>query len=505
MISNKQLKQLQTQSYFYLHSVWENPYIPWIKKYRHQYFALCRIYINLLFPRQNIDKNGICNMSRMILILQKSRQVKNAAWIVVCKVIQAALGLVLAMLVARFLGPEDYGLLSYAASITLFVSPIAQLGFTGTIVYELIRTPEQEEEILGTAIFSSLASSLLCMGGIALFIYILHGQESATLLICELYALLLVAQSAELIQYWFQAKLLSKYTSVISLIIYVLLAAYQIYLLVNDGSVFCFALCKGIEHGLIALCLLTIYGKKTRRRLLFSFQCAKKILSRSWYAMVSSLLIFSYAQADRIMIRTMLGDVAVGYYSAAVVCANATDFIFIAIIDSFRPTIMEAKKASANNYEATLVFLYSLIIYMALAQSILISIFAEPIVNIMYGSSYQMAISTLRLIVWYTVFSYVGIARSIWILAEGKQRLWWKINLCGVVLNVILNWRLIPAYGINGAAFASLLTQAFVNVGVGAIFKELRPNDHLMIRAINPWVLLDFLKLQEDEKRNTQT
>ena len=443
-------------------------------------------------------------MSKMILNFQKSQQVKNAAWIVVCKVIQAALGLVLAMVVARYLGPEDYGLLSYAASITLFVSPIAQLGFSGTMVYELVCAQDHEEEILGTAILSSLASSLLCMGGIALFTHTLFGQDGNILLICELYALQLIAQSAELIQYWFQTKLLSKYTSVVSLIVYVVLAVYQIYLLERSGSVFSFALCKGIEHGLIALCLLMIYKKKTKRRLFFSFQCAKRILSRSIYTMISSLLILSYAQADRIIIRTMLGDVAVGYYTAAVVCANASDFVFIAIIDSFRSTIMEAKNKHADNYESTLTFLYSVVIYMALAQSVLISIFAEPIVNIMYGPSYQTAISILRLIVWYTVFSYIGMTRSIWFLAEGKQRLWWRINLCGVVMNIVLNWRLIPVYGIDGAAFASLLTQGFVNAGVGVIFRELRANDRLMLRAVNPRVLLNYLRLQQDEKQNTQ-
>lgn len=416
----------------------------------------------------------------------KNRQFSNAVWIVGCKGVQMLIGLILSMVSARYLGPENYGLLSYAASITRFVEPLAQLGFTVTLVYELVQDPENEKTVLGTAMLTSFLSSIVCMGGIAIFIYIVHGQGKNELLICELYALLLLSQSIELVQYWFQAKLLSKYTAVITLGVYMIMAVYQIHLLITAKNILWFAAIKAAEHGLIAIGLLIVYRKIGNGRPRFSIVCAKKMIERSCYVMISNLLALIYAQTDRIMIRNMLGESAVGYYVAAVTCANATDFIFSAIIDSFRPVIMEAKREGSKFFEKNVCLLYLIVVVMAILQSILIVLLADPMITILYGVAYKSAIKPIKLIVWYTVFSYIGSARSIWILAEGRQRMWWKINFCGAAANICLNLLLIPRFGIEGAAFASLITQAFANVGTGALFRELRPNDRLLLQALNP-------------------
>jgi O-antigen/teichoic acid export membrane protein len=158
--------------------------------------------------------------------------------------------------------------------------------------------------------------------------------------------------------------------------------------------------------------------------------------------------------------------------------------VFAAIIDSMRPAILQAKTESEECFRQSARKLYSVIIYLSLAQSALMTLLAKPIISILYGSSYQSAISTLRLVVWYTTFSYVGSVRNIWILSQGLQRYMWKINLSGAILNVILNAVLIPVWGINGAALASLATQIFTNVVTGYIVKPIRENNKIMVEAI---------------------
>lgn len=64
-------------------------------------------------------------------------------------------------------------------------------------------------------------------------------------------------------------------------------------------------------------------------------------------------------------------------------------------------------------------------------------------------------------------FSYLGTVRNIWILAEGKHKILWVLNLSGALLNIALNLLFIPVWGINGAALAALLTQIFTNVFLG--------------------------------------
>ena len=73
-----------------------------------------------------------------------NKVVKNATWIIACKIVQVLLNLVVTMMTARYLGPSGYGLINYAASVVAFVSPIMQLGFNSVLVQELVNNPEEE-------------------------------------------------------------------------------------------------------------------------------------------------------------------------------------------------------------------------------------------------------------------------------------------------------------------------------------------------------------------------
>ena len=430
----------------------------------------------------------------MIKGLLKNRAAKNAAWIIACKAIQAALGLVISMLTARYLGPANYGLVDYAASIAAFATPVAQLGFTAALVKEILNHPRDEGRIMGTAIGTAAFSSLLCMAGIGLFTRITTPDEPVTRLVCFLYSLTLLAQSLELMEYWFQAKLISKYSAVATLAAYAAMSAYQLFLLAVGKPVVWFAVAKALEYALISAALLTIYCRRGGR-LRFSWRMAKGMLSRSWYYMVSQLLMLAYAQADRVMIKMMLGNSALGLYSAAIVCATELSrFIFAAVINSLRPVILERKRHNRRAYEEGMSVAYGLLIYMALGQSLVICLLARPIVQIMYGAAYLGAVPALRLVVWYTAFAYVGEARSIWILAEGKEKYLLPMNLCGACANVALNGVLIPRMGIQGAALASLVTQAFTNVGMSYLLPPVRESCRYMARGLDPRTLLGFLR-----------
>lgn len=420
----------------------------------------------------------------MLQRLLRNRIAKNAAWIIVCKSIQAVLGLAITMLTARLYGPESYGVISYAASLTTFLTPVAQLGFTSTLVGEIVANPSDEGEILGSATLSSLISGALCIFGIFMFTCLTLPDEPTTILVCALYSLSLLTQSIELVQYWFQAKLLSKYVAVLTLIAYAAISVYQLIVLMTGRSVVWYAVSKGIEYAIIAAGLLMIYRRLGGGRLTASIKRCRRMLKRSGFYLLSGLMVMMLGQTDRVMIVTMLGETAVGLYSAAVVCANLTEFGFLAIIDSFRPVILTARQRDMEEFETLMTQLYSMVIYLALLQSVFITILADPIIRVMYGAAYEASAETLRLLVWYTAFSYIGSVRLIWIYAEGKQHLLCLMNLLGALVNILLNWLLIPRWGIGGAAFASLITQFFTNIVLGWVFPQIRRNNMLIVRAL---------------------
>ena len=426
--------------------------------------------------------------------MAQNRVLKNATWIIACKIIQSLLGLIVTMLSARYLGPSGYGLINYASSIVAFVAPVMQLGLNGILVQEFVNEPEKEGETLGTALAMTFVSSFFCILGVVAFASIANHNEPTTIIVCALYSVLLIFQALEMIQYWFQAKLKSKYKSIVMLIAYIVMSAYKIVLLATGSDIYWFALSNALDYMIIAFSLLIIYKKIGERKLSFSWQKARSMFAKSKHYIFSNLMITIFAQTDRIMIKLMIDDAAVGYYSAAVACAGMTGFVFSAIIDSARPSIFESKKVSEQAFEKNMSRLYCVIIYFSLLQCDAITLFSPLIVGILYGNEYGPTINALRLIVWYTTFSYLGSVRNIWILAENKQKYLWILNLSGAVVNIILNFVFIPMWGIMGAAFASLVTQIFTNIIMNILVRPIKRNNILMLKGLNPCLITGILK-----------
>ena len=424
----------------------------------------------------------------------KNKIFRNASWIIGCRILQAIFSLVITMLTARMLGPANYGLINYAASIVAFVVPIMQLGLNNILVMELVNSPDDEGEILGTSIAMSVCSAFLSIIGVIAFSCVANQNETETIIVCALYSILLVFQSLDLIQYWFQAKYLSKFTAITTLVASLLVSLYKVFLLVTSKSIYWFALIYAIDYFIISITLIVIYNRLKGKRLRFSVKRAADLLKKSRYYMLSSFMITIFAQTDKIMLKLMVGSEATGYYTAAYTCATITTFVFAAIIDSFRPSIIESKALSEKKFEQGMTRLYSIVIYVSLAQGVGVALFSKLMINVLYGADYLPAVSALQLVIWFTVFSYIGSVRNVWILAEGKQKYLWMINLLGAIVNIVVNYFAITAWGIMGAALSSVVTQFFTNVLLGFIIKPIRQNNTLMIRALNPMNILDIIK-----------
>lgn len=425
----------------------------------------------------------------------KNRVISNAGWIIACKIVQAIASVFISVITARYLGPNDFGILNYAASLVTFVTPIMQLGLTNVIVQELTENPEEDGKIVGTATLLNVISSLACIAGITTFAFFANRESPLTILVCGLYSLMLLFQAFELVQYWFQAKLLSKFSSIASLAAFFAVAIYKVVILLLGRDVIWFSISYSIDYLLITIILFIIYKIKGGGRLGFSGKLALRMLNKGRHYIVAGLMVNIFAQSDKLMIKHMMGDEFTGYYSAASSLSLMSSFVFVAIIDTMRPVIFEAKKNESPSYQLNIKRLYSIVIYLSLLQSIVMTIFAPFIVDIMYGQDYSPAAPALMIVVWFTTFSYIGAVRNIWMLGEQKQKYLWIINTSGAAANIGLNFLFIPLLGINGAALASLITQFFTNVIMGWIIPPIWGNNKLMIQSLNPYYIFDMIRI----------
>lgn len=419
---------------------------------------------------------------------------KNASWIIGCRIVQAIFALAINMITARYLGPSNYGIITYAASMVNFLTPLMNLGLNETLVGEILQYPDEEGKTMGTSMLISFISSIFCIIGLVFFVYFVNAGETETLIVCFLYSLLLCAKSFEMLHYWFQAKLMSKYVSLATLFAYIVISLYKVFLLITNKSIYWFAISNSIDYFLIACILLFFYYKNGGQKLEPNKQTAIRVMRRSFPYILPGIISSFYAQSDKVMLKLMIDNFEVGVYSAAYSIAGLSSFVFSALIESMKSYVIKRKEECDIDYKNYISILFGMIIIISLLQAIFVSFFSKYIILIMYGENYIEAINVLKIVIWYTIFSYYGAARNVWIFIEQKQKYLWTISLFGMFANIGLNLLLIPNYGAKGAAVATLLTQLFMNVILNFFVKELREVNILAYKGLNPFYLINEIK-----------
>lgn len=407
--------------------------------------------------------------------LRKNKFLKNTSWIVGANLIQMVLSFIIGMISARYLGPSNFGVINYAAAIVAFFTSIASLGMEGVLVNEFTRQEYKSSEVLGTSLVMGLVSSLLSSIIVVILVGVLKHWDSLMVAVAFLQSLTLIFKAFNVFDYWFQSKLLSKYPSIIKCLSYIVMSGYKIFLLITNKSVVWFAFSLGVDTLFIALGLLFCYFFIEKEKIGFNAKLIFPIFVQSSPFIISGLVSVIYTQIDKVMIEQILNDsTQTGLYSAALTVCSTWLFLPQAFITSARPVILEMKDRDDSRYLIRLKQLYSFIIWGCITVAAVITIFAPTIVWILYGKDYAATAGTLRILIWYTVFSMIGTARGIWILCEKKNKYVWRYLIVGSLVNVILNAGLIPFMGITGAALATVIAQFTSAIIAPVFYKETR-------------------------------
>lgn len=413
----------------------------------------------------------------------RSRVAQNAGWLVVGDVIRMLINLIVGLLTARYLGPSNYGLINYASAYTAFFSSVCTLGINSVIVKELIENPGKDGTVIGTSLGLRAISSLLSAVTISCISIVVDADESVTQLVVFLSSIGMIFQIFEIFKYWFQSKLQSKMTAIATLAAYVITSVYKVILLILQKSVIYFAFATSVDYICLAALLYYFYKRGGGRRLSFSWGYGKTLLKKSYHYIFSGLMVAVYGQTDKIMLKHMVNDAELGYYSTASSLCHVWCFILSAIITSMYPIIVEAYKRSKEDFDKKNKLLYAIVFYMSTIVSLGFTVLGDVIIKILYGAAYAPAAEPLRIITWYTAFSYLGVARDAWIVCMDKQKYLKYIYVTSAVVNVVLNLIFIPFMGASGAALASLIAQISTIV-VPFFIKDMRENSALMVKAI---------------------
>jgi len=245
-----------------------------------------------------------------------------------------------------------------------------------------------------------------------------------------------------------------------------------------------FAFATSVDYICMAIFLVVAYRKSNGPKLKFSTSKGKYLLKQSYHYILSGMMVAIYGQTDKLMLKQMLNNVSVGYYSLASTVNTMWVFVLQAIIDSIVPTIMrQYKNGNLKEFNRKNRQLYAIVIYLSLFVAICMIVFGKKAIVIIYGEAYAPAATTLKIIAWYTMFSYLGVARNAWIVCNNLQKYLKYMYLSAAAINVFLNYLFIPLWRTEGAALASLITQICTCMILPIFFKEMRPNTRLIIES----------------------
>jgi O-antigen/teichoic acid export membrane protein len=413
-----------------------------------------------------------------------NKEIKNAGWIIGGRIVQMIISFFVGILTARFLGPSNYGLINYAAAYVAFFTSLCTLGINSVIIKDFVDHPDEQGKAIGSTLVLRAISSFLSAIMIVGIIGIIDYDEPTTIVVAGLCSLSLIFHIFDTINYWFQSKYQSKITSITTLIAYIIMSAYKIVLLVLQKDVRWFAFATSIDYIVIAVLLLFAYKKFGGQKLEFSPKKAKSLISSSYHYILSSMMVAIYGQTDKLMLKQMLYDSEVGYYSIATAICSMWVFVLQAVVDSMYPTIIQLHKIDKMQFERKNKQLYAIVFYTSCIVSVAFVIFGGYAIRLLYGEAYEPSTMPLKIVTWYTAFSYLGVARNAWVVCENKQKYLKYMYFGAAILNVLLNLIFIPIWGTSGAAFASLLTQLLTSIILPLFFKEMRHNAKLMLEAI---------------------
>ena len=381
----------------------------------------------------------------------------NSGWLFLDKLVRIGIGLVVGVWLARYLGPERFGQFNFAIAFVALFSPIAILGLDALVVRELVSRPESRQEILGSAFALKLVGGLVAFALALLAILAFHAGDRASQWLVGVIAAGMIFQAFDVADLWFQSKVQSRLSVWAKNGAFLTLTIAKVWLILSEAELMAFAWVSTAELALGALGLVIAFRSNGNRWLDLrpTWATAQRLMRESWPLFLSSLGAMLYMRVDQVMLAEMVGQREVGLYSAAVRLSEVWYLVPPVLVSSVMPFLTEARSRSEPVYYQRLQQLLTLLVRASLVVAIPVSLCATPLMSLLFGSAYAASGSILAVHIWSVIFVFMGAGTSPWIINERLTRLALYQTSLGAVLNISLNFWLIPRHGAIGAAIAT--------------------------------------------------
>ncbi len=412
--------------------------------------------------------------------------IANMGWLVGGRVLRVIISLFIVAWMARYLGTDGFGTLNYAIALISIFANVAEMGLTHFIVRDAIHEPDRRYEILGTAfvlrLFSGIASFLLVIGAI----FWLRPNDPSVRSIVIIMSSSLLFQNFSAIDAWFSSQVQSKYTVVASNVSFIMMTLVRVVLLQTSAPLIAFAFTILAEDIIGAINLVIAYQKTGQKiqNWRINWLRASKLLAVSWPLIFSNLSVMIYLYVDQIMLGQLATAKAVGIYAVAVKISENWGFLVLTITRSVTPHIIEAKKISEKLYYQRLQNICNLSALIFYIVAISLTFFSKPLIVLLFGREYASAGIVLSIHIWSSIWMFFGNIKQVWVATEELTKFALTASFMGAIINIGLNFWLIPIYQEVGAAIATVISYTFTDYIMCFIYRPARKFGWVMTKAL---------------------
>lgn len=369
------------------------------------------------------------------------------------------ISLVINIWIARYLGPENFGIISYIFAFVGIFGFLTNLGINDLLIKKLIKNPEKRDEFLGTAFGITACGSVLSFLLIVTLAFIMPEAFIIKWLII-VYAVTTLLSPINVISTYFQATVQAKKNSIAQIIMVVISSVFKIIIILSGKGIIWFILSFVLDYVVGTVLHIINYFKSGLSVFNWRFNkvIAKEFLSSSYLLIMAGMTGFLLMRIDQVMIKHFLDESAVGIYAAAVRIAEIWYFIPSIVIASIFPAIINSKETNQVTYENRVKKMYWFLFLSGLIISMIISLSSPLIIKMFFGQQYINSVLILQIYTWSNMGLFLMLGINKFFISENKLNLIFIYSLLAVVLNIILNIIMIPLVGLSGAAWATLIS-----------------------------------------------
>lgn len=385
--------------------------------------------------------------------------VTNVSWLFVDRAYRILVSLVLGTWVARYLGPQRYGLLAYTLAVYAFLQILVTLGLDGIAVREMAQRRTEERVTVGVVLTLRFIVAMAGLVGVTLYAaFLVTGSEARWILLAAATALPFIATDS--FDFWFQSRSENRVVVKLRFKATLVSSAFRVLLILCSAPTYLFAAAVAVDAAAVAYLLARAYRKQEGPRpLSFSGERAVMLLRESWPLLLAALATTVYMRVDQLLVLRYLGNAALGQYAAALALSTAPYVLSLLVQTSVLPTFSILRERDPALFIKRLQLLFDLSAAVGVFFALSLALLSGPIVRMLLGARYAPAAGILTIHAFTNVFVFLGVAQLVWIIVERRATISLVKTVVGAIAAVVLNWLFLPRYGMNGGAFAAVGTQ----------------------------------------------